>query len=56
MKVLFYTIVLVFLIGSFTILPIGLAYNDPPDEIPRWIKHVAGYWYDEKIPDETFLS
>ena len=56
MKVLFYTIVLVFLIGSFTILPVGFAYNDPPDEIPRWIKHVAGYWYDEKIPDETFLS
>jgi hypothetical protein len=30
--------------------------SDKELTVPRWIKHVAGYWYDENIPAKTFLS
>ena len=61
MNILFFTIILVFLIGGFVVIPEVFAYSggSPPETdsgIPAWIKHVAGYWYDEKIPDKTFLS
>ena len=52
---------MVILIGGFVVIPEVFAYGggSPPETdsgIPAWIKHVAGYWYDGKIPDETFLS
>ena len=59
MRILFFTIIFVFLMGGFVIMPEVFAYGEPPETdtgIPIWIKNVAGYWYDEKIPDETFLS
>ena len=63
MNILFFTIILVFLIGGFVVIPEVFAYGSggggggtSDGGIPVWIKHVAGYWYDEKIPDKTFLS
>ena len=55
------SLLLVILIGGFVVIPEVFAYGggSPPETdsgIPAWIKHVAGYWYDGKIPDETFLS
>ena len=53
---------MVILIGGFVVIPEVFAYSSggsPPETdggIPAWIKYVAGYWYDGKIPDETFLS
>ena len=64
MNILFFTIILVFLIGGFVVIPEVFAYGsggggstpETDGGIPVWIKHVAGFWYDEKIPDKTFLS
>ena len=55
------SLLLVILIGGFVVIPEVFAYGggSPPETdsgIPAWIKHVAGYWYDGKIPDETFLN
>ena len=55
------SLLLVILIGGFVVIPEVFAYSggSPPETdggIPAWIKYVAGYWYDGKIPDETFLS
>jgi len=61
MQYLFFSVLVVLAIGLFA-APQAFAYSgggSPPETdggIPAWIKHIAGYWYDEKIPDETFLS
>ena len=61
MQYLLFSVLVVLAIGLFA-APQAFAYSgggSPPETdggIPAWIKHIAGYWYDEKIPDETFLS
>ena len=55
-------ILVVSLIGIFAILPSAFAEDDTPDQqdaefiLPSWIKMIAGYWYDDKIPDQQFLG
>tara|TARA_B100000470_G_scaffold184008_1_gene148981 strand:- start:1 stop:402 length:402 start_codon:yes stop_codon:yes gene_type:complete len=61
MRYLLFSVLIVLAIGLFA-APQAFAYSgggSPPETdggIPAWIKHIAGYWHDEKIPDETFLS
>jgi len=61
MQYLLFSVLVVLAIGLFA-APQAFAYSgggSPPETdggIRAWIKHIAGYWYDEKIPDETFLS
>ena len=61
MRYLLFSVLVVLAIGLFT-TPQAFAYSSggsPPETdggIPVWIKYIAGYWHDEKIPDETFLS
>ena len=50
------------LIGIFAILPSAFAEDDTSDQqdaeftLPSWVKTIAGYWHDDKIPDHQFLG
>ena len=55
-------ILVVSLIGIFAILPSSFAEDDTSDQqdaeftLPSWVKAIAGYWHDDKIPDQQFLG
>ncbi len=55
-------ILVVSLIGIFAILPLSFAEDDTSDQqdekftLPYWVKHIAEYWYIDKISDEVFLG
>ena len=55
-------ILVVSLIGIFAILPSAFAEDDTSDQedagftLPYWVKHIAEYWYIDKISDESFLG
>ena len=55
-------ILVVSLIGIFAILPSSFAEDDTSEQqdaeftLPSWVKHIAEYWYVDKISDEAFLG
>ena len=59
---IFLPILVVSLIGIFAILPSSFAEDDTSDQqdaeftLPSWVKTIAGYWHDDKIPDQQFLG
>ena len=55
-------ILIVSLIGIFATSPSSFAEDDTSDQqdekftLPSWVKSIAGYWHDDKIPDQQFLG
>ena len=55
-------ILVVSLIGIFATSPSAFAEDDTSDQedekftLPYWVKHIAEYWYIDKISDEAFLG
>ena len=55
-------ILIVSLIGIFATSPSSFAEDDTSDQqdaeftLPSWVKTIAGYWHDNKIPDQQFLG
>ena len=62
MRIPLLTILVVSLIGIFALIPSTFAEDDTSDQqnteftIPSWVKNIAGYWYDDKIPEHQFLG
>ena len=62
MRIFFLPILVVSLIGIFTISSEAFAEDETSDQqdeelvLPSWIKNIADLWYNEKIGDETFLG
>ena len=62
MRIFFLSILVVSLIGIFTISSSAFAEDETSDQqdvelvIPNWVKQIAELWDNDKIGDETFLG